>query len=104
LNGPVRIGSVTYSKIGKTIYYQGRTFGSLNGYGFKPNFFDEETREEYWISGCKKDGSNVLYSTLVEIDEAALHRSKLRARAAQAQCHAAKLFGGRTCRCPLIQT
>jgi len=67
--GPARIGRVTYSKTGKTIYYRGRTFGSLNGYGFKANFFDEETREEYWISGCKKDGSDALYSTLVEIDE-----------------------------------
>src|SRR5687767_2676630 len=26
-------------------------------------------REEYWISGCKKDGSDALYSTLIEIDE-----------------------------------
>ena len=67
--GPAKIGRVTYSKTGRTIYYQGRSFASLNGYGFKSNFFDEETREEYWISGCKKDGSDALYSTLIEIDE-----------------------------------
>lgn len=67
--GPARIGRVTYSKTGKTIYYRGRTFSSLNGYGFKANFYDEENREEYWISGCKKDGSDALYSTSVEIDE-----------------------------------
>lgn len=67
--GPARIGRVTYSKTGRTIYYQGRTFASLNGDGFKSNYFDAESREEYWISGCKKDGSDALYSTLVEIDE-----------------------------------
>jgi len=67
--GPARIGRVTYSKTGKTIYYDGRTFASLNGYGFKANFFDVESREEYWISGCKKDGGDALYATIVEIDE-----------------------------------
>ncbi|HKP45962.1 MAG TPA: hypothetical protein VJT50_05125 [Pyrinomonadaceae bacterium] len=67
--GPARIGRVTYSKTGKTIYYRGRSFASLNGYGFKANFFDEETREEYWISGCKKDGTDALYYTVIEIDE-----------------------------------
>jgi hypothetical protein len=41
----------------------------LNGDGFKANFIDEETCEEYWISGCKKDGNDALYSTIVEIDE-----------------------------------
>ena len=69
LAGPARIGRVTYSKTYKTIYYRGRTFASLNGHGFKANYFDVETREEYWISGCKKDGSDALYATIVEIDE-----------------------------------
>lgn len=67
--GPARIGRVSFSKTGGTIYYCGRVFGSLRGSGFKANYFDEETREEYWISGCKKDGSDALYSTIVEIDE-----------------------------------
>jgi hypothetical protein len=31
-----------------------------------------ETREAYWISGCRKDGRDALYSTDVEIDEDAL--------------------------------
>jgi len=69
LVGPARIGRVTYTKSGKSIYYGGRTFKSLNGYGFKANFFDVETGEEYWISGCKKDGTDALYATTVEIDE-----------------------------------
>ena len=67
--GPARIGLVTYSKTGKTIYYRGRSFASLNGNGFKANFFDKETREEYWISGCMEDGTDALYSVVIEIDE-----------------------------------
>ena len=67
--GPARIGRVTYSKTARTLYYRGRAFATLNGYGFKANFFDVETREEYWISGCKKNGQDALYSTTVEIDE-----------------------------------
>ena len=67
--GPAIIGRVTFSKTGKSLYYGGRTFGTLSGSGFKANYFDLETRECYWISGCKKDGTDALYSTTVEIDE-----------------------------------
>ena len=69
IEGPARIGRVTFSKTGKTLYYRGRKFASLDGRGFKANYFDEETGEHYWISGCKKDGTDALYSTTVEIDE-----------------------------------
>src|SRR4051812_9346856 len=34
LTGPARIGRVTFSKTGKTIYYRGRTFQGLKGRGF----------------------------------------------------------------------
>src|SRR5689334_12842781 len=67
--GPARIVRVTFSKTGRTLYYGGKEFASLNGSGFKANYLDVETREEYWISGCKKDGTDALYSTTVEIDE-----------------------------------
>ena len=67
--GPARIGRVRFSKTGRSLYYGGREFASLNGAGFKSNYLDVETREEYWISGCKKDGTDALYSTLVEVDE-----------------------------------
>ena len=71
LTGEARIGRVSFSKTGKTIYYRGHTFRSLKGQGFKANYFDAETGEEYWISGCKKDGSDCLYGERnpVEIDE-----------------------------------
>ena len=67
--GPARIGRVTFSKTGKSLYYRGRRFESLKGSGFKANYFDVETGEHYWISGCKKDGTDALYSTTIEIDE-----------------------------------
>ena len=69
LSGPARIGRVTFSKTGKSIYYQGRLFQSLKGSGFKANYFDAATGEEYWISGCKKRGGDTLYGGIVEIDD-----------------------------------
>lgn len=69
LNGFGRIGRVTYSKTGKTIYYRDQAFQSLKG-GYKANFSDLETGEEYWISGPKKAGLDRLYLTPgTEIDE-----------------------------------
>jgi hypothetical protein len=71
LNGPARIGRVTYSKTGRTIFYRGREFISLRGSGFKANYIDVALREEYWISGPRRDGRDRLYASNlpVEIDE-----------------------------------
>ena len=69
--GVARIGRVTFSKTGKSISYGGRTFQSLKGSGFKANYFDIDTGEEFWISGPRKDGKDRLYpesSLTVEID------------------------------------
>jgi len=57
LTGPARIGRVTYSKTLATIYYRGKQFRSLHGNGFKPNYYDVETGECYWISGPRKERS-----------------------------------------------
>lgn len=51
-----RIGWVGFSKTGQTVYYRGRTLHK--GSGVRGNFIDADTREEYWISGVKKRGSN----------------------------------------------
>ena len=56
LAGPARIGRVTFSKTGATLYYRGRQFQSLKGRGFKSNYRDIETGDEYRISGPGKDG------------------------------------------------
>ena len=72
LEGPARIGWVTFSKTGKTIYYRGRAFQSLKGSGFKSNYFDVDTGDEYWISGVQKDRQDRLYGGglhNVEIDD-----------------------------------
>lgn len=70
LDGPARIGRVTFSKSGRSIHYDGRTFQSLDGSGFKANYFDVETGDHFWISGPRKDGADRLYggSKPVEID------------------------------------
>ena len=67
LTGFARIGRVTFSKTGKSVHYNGKTFQTLRGRGFKANYFDTETGEYYWISGCKKDGSDRLYGERLPI-------------------------------------
>jgi hypothetical protein len=71
LTGSARVGRVTFSKTGKTLSYRGREFRSLKGTGFKANYFDVATGEHYWISGCRKDGSDRLHGERepVDIDE-----------------------------------
>jgi hypothetical protein len=68
LAGPARIGRVTFSKTSKSIHYAGKTFQTLAGRGCKTNYVDVETGEEYWISGCHKDGRDALYNTDVDVD------------------------------------
>jgi len=72
LNGPARIGRVTYSKSGKSLNYRERIFQTLSGTGFKANYFDVETGDHFWISGPRKDGRDRLYdgsTKPVEIDD-----------------------------------
>lgn len=67
LVGVARIGRVSFSKTGKSIYYNGKTLQKLKGSGFKSNYFDTDTGEQYWVSGCKKDGSDRLYGERLPI-------------------------------------
>ena len=67
LIGEARIDKVSFSKSGKSIYYDGKTFETLKGTGFKANYFDVETNEHYWISGCRKDGADRLYGERLPI-------------------------------------
>ncbi len=69
LAAPGRIGRVTFSKSGCTLYYRGRALASLDGRGYKTTHFDVETREEYWVSGPRQDGQDTLYPGEVEIDD-----------------------------------
>src|ERR1051326_4298773 len=71
LTGPARIGRVRFSKTGKMLYYGDQKFQSLKGGGFKSNYYDVDSGEDYWISGPQKDGTDRLYGERVpiEIDE-----------------------------------
>ena len=68
LTGPARIGRVTFSKTGQSIYYGDRTFQSLKGGGFKANYYDLESGDHYWISGPRKDGRDRLYGEAVPVE------------------------------------
>ena len=69
ISGSARIGRVSFSKSGKRLYYNGQTFQTLRGSGFKANYFDVDTGDEYWISGCKKRGGDRLYPGQITIDD-----------------------------------
>ncbi|MEM9998810.1 MAG: hypothetical protein AAF809_13995 [Bacteroidota bacterium] len=55
-DGPACIGRVTFSKSGRSLYYQGRRFERIKGGGAAGNYYEVESGDEYWISGIKQDG------------------------------------------------
>ncbi|RLE33405.1 MAG: hypothetical protein DRJ61_07320 [Acidobacteria bacterium] len=71
---PARVGWVTFSKSGKSVYYRDRTLQRSGGQGIRGNYFDTETGDEYWVSGIKARGSNAhsAESINVEVDADAL--------------------------------
>ena len=66
LTGEARIGRVIFSKSGRSLYYNGRTFKRLVG-GYKANYYDVDSLEEYWISGPKQRGGDRLYGERVPV-------------------------------------
>ena len=66
--GDGRIGRVAFSKSGKTLRYKDLEFQSLKGQGFKANYFEINSGGWFWISGCRRDGNDVLYPGVIEID------------------------------------
>lgn len=68
LDGDGRIGWVELSRSGRTFHYAGRRLGKTKS-GYKYNCIDEESGDEYWVSGPRKDGADKLYGGLVRIDE-----------------------------------
>lgn len=63
-----RVGWVTFSKTGQTVYYRGRQLQKVRGGGVRGNFLDATTGEEYWVSGVKKRGSNVHWAERISIE------------------------------------
>ena len=62
-----RVGWVEFSKSGLSVYYRGRTLKRAKGGGVSGNYYDDETGEEYWVSGVKKHGSNAHWTEPVDI-------------------------------------
>jgi hypothetical protein len=54
-DGPAWIGLVSYSKSGRTLYFNGRAFQRIGSDRMRGNFYDIESGEEYWFSGVKKN-------------------------------------------------
>jgi hypothetical protein len=63
-----RIGWVEFSKTGKTIYYRGRELASIGGSGVRGNFLDVASRDEYWVTGVKRRGSNTHWAEKVSVE------------------------------------
>jgi hypothetical protein len=68
VSGPARIGRVTFSKSGRSIYYRRRCYEAIKG-GVNGNDWDSATHQEVWISGCKKKGGDRLDPGIIEIDD-----------------------------------
>jgi hypothetical protein len=70
LSGDARIGRVKFSKTMRSMFYDDKEFLKIKS-GFKHNCIEIGSGDEYWISGCKKDGSDRLYGEKipVSIDE-----------------------------------
>lgn len=69
LRGEGRIGLVSFSKSGNTLYYKERVFKKAKGMPLKANYYDESSLEDFWISNPRKDGNDSLFSSIVEIDD-----------------------------------
>ena len=75
LSGPggriesARIGRVTFSKTGKTLYHGGKSLQHIG----RAEYVEPESRDHYFISGCRRDGNdrggNNPGSLAIEIDE-----------------------------------
>ncbi|WP_178983645.1 mannose-1-phosphate guanylyltransferase [Winogradskyella helgolandensis] len=57
-DGPAWIGLASFSKSGKTVYFDGKAFQRVGSDRTGGNFYDIESGDEYWISGVKKDMSD----------------------------------------------
>ena len=71
-NGPAWIGFVTESRSGKMVYFTDHAFQRHSGE--YSNYIDVETKEEYWISGVKRNGEDRHWAGggIITIDEKAV--------------------------------
>ncbi|MBS1810240.1 MAG: hypothetical protein JST84_18910 [Acidobacteria bacterium] len=57
-SGPAWISHVTFSKSGRTVYFNGKALKRNERGGISGNYYDLESGDEYWVSGVKKRGTN----------------------------------------------
>jgi hypothetical protein len=57
-DGPAWIGLVSFSKSGKTVYFDGKAFQRIGSDRMMGNFYEIQSGDEYWISGVKKNQSD----------------------------------------------
>ena len=62
-----RIGWVTFSRSGRSIYYRDLVLKRIKGGGTSGNYYCEKTSQEFWISGIKKRGSNAHWAEPTKI-------------------------------------
>lgn len=66
--GEGRIGRARFNRTGRTIFYRNLVLRRIVGGGFKWNYRDESTGDEYWVTGPKKRGGDRLYGSESPID------------------------------------
>ena len=64
--GPAWISVVRFNRTWKTATWHGKTLRRWPGM-FDANFFDIDTKEEYWLSGPHRDGGDTRYSSIKPI-------------------------------------
>ncbi|MDO1451683.1 hypothetical protein Q0590_35750 [Rhodocytophaga aerolata] len=69
--GEARIGRVSFSRTYNRVYYKNKILQRAGSQKIRGNFYDVETKEEYWVSGCKKRGGDNHWAERVpiQIDE-----------------------------------
>jgi hypothetical protein len=71
---PARIGWVTFSRSGRSVYYRGLTLCRVKGGGLRGNYLDVGSGDEYWVSGLKRRGLNQHWAEPIrEVDEDAVN-------------------------------
>ena len=66
--GPAWISNVRFSKTWQTAYWHDRTLARWQA--FDSNFYDVDTKEEFWLSGPKRDRTDARYrSAQPTVDE-----------------------------------
>jgi hypothetical protein len=57
-NGPAWIARVAVSRTGQTLYFSDKALHRGGGQLISGNYFDSSNRDEYWVSGVKKNGGD----------------------------------------------